>query len=343
LHEIDHKNKYIIISTANDKKWNFKNVKNIIIPWRDPVGWTIWSNVYLPRIIKNEKIDVYHSLKHITLFGGNCKKVVTFHSSRFFFLPEHYKWYEAMHWRAMYPVAAKKYDKVIAVSSAEKINYTKYIHNTESKYRVINLAADRRFRKIDDASKLQKAKKKYHLPDHFILFVGRIIPVKNIETIIIGYHLAKKTHAIKQKLVIVGHKTWYFKEIVKLVNNLQHENDIIFTGPVYEDLPCIYNLADLFLFPSFYEAFPAVPLEAMASGIPVITSNSGGLPEVVGDAAIQVPAESADHLAKAILRVILSEKTRRKLIENGLQRAKKFSWERCATEHLQLYEEIYNG
>lgn len=239
----------------------------------------------------------------------------------------------------MYPTAAKKYDLIIVVSEAEKENYTKYIGVPESRFRVINLAADKRFQIIDDVNKLQEAKTKYNLPEHFLLFVGRILPVKNIETIIKAYHLVKKRQRIEQKLVIVGHKTW-FSKIFSLIEKLNLIEDVLFTGPVYEELPCIYNLADLFLFPSFYEAFPAVPLEAMACGTPVITSNSGGLLEVIGNAGLTVSPTSVQDFADAIVKILSSEQLRKSMIERGFKRTKIFSWETCAKETLAVYREI---
>lgn len=340
LLEIDNQNEYIILSTVKDKKWNINNVKEIVIPYSNPLGWWFWSNINLPHILENEKVDVYHSLKHVTAFRGNFKKIITFHSARFFFLPEHYKWYDALHWRIMYPTAAKKYDLIIVVSEAEKENYTKYIGVPESRFRVINLAADKRFQIIDDVNKLQEAKTKYNLPEHFLLFVGRILPVKNIETIIKAYHLVKKRQRIEQKLVIVGHKTWFFPKIFSLIEKLNLIEDVLFTGPVYEELPCIYNLADLFLFPSFYEAFPAVPLEAMACGTPVITSNSGGLLEVIGNAGLTVSPTSVQDFADAIVKILSSEQLRKSMIERGFKRTKIFSWETCAKETLAVYREI---
>jgi glycosyltransferase involved in cell wall biosynthesis len=340
LIEIDKKNEYIVLSSPKDKPWNLKGVKELVVPSNNPFGWIVWSNTKLPRILRDEKVDVYHSLKHVTAFWGNFKKIITFHSARFFFLPQHYKWYDALHWKIMYPAAARKYDCIITVSEAEKKNYMKYIGVPEIKFRVINLAADKRFRIIKDTEKLEKVKTKYGLPDHFLLFVGRILPVKNLETIIKGYHLAKRNKGLEQKLVIVGAKTWYYKIIESLIIELDIKEDVIFTGPIFDDLPSIYNLADLFLFPSYYESFGAVLLEAMACGTPVIAANTGGLPEVAGDAAILISARNANKLADAIIELISSEYLRNSLIEKGLERTTRFSWKVCARETLKMYEQF---
>ena len=340
LVQLDQKNEYIVISAAKDKKWGLEGVQELVIPSNNPLGWLIWSNLKLPEVLKSEKVDVYHSLKHITAFRGDIKRVITFHSARFFFLPQHYKWYDALHWRIMYPAAARKYDCIINVSAAEKENYIKYIGVPASKFRVINLAADDRFHIIDDSEKLQKVKSKYNLPDHFLLFVGRIVPVKNIETIIKAYHVAKKRNGIEHKLVIVGAKTWYYGILESLISELDLGQDVIFTGPIFDDLPSVYNLSDLFLFPSYYESFGAVLLEAMACGTPVIAANTGGLPEAAGDAALLISATNIDEFADAIIKLLSSENLRKSLIEKGLARTKRFSWEICARETLNVYEQF---
>jgi glycosyltransferase involved in cell wall biosynthesis len=340
LIEIDKENEYVILRAPKDTEWNLPGTSERVLPSNNPLRWTIWSNTELPTMLQNEKVDVYHSLKHVTAFRGNCKKVITFHSSRFFFLPQHYKWHDRTHWRIMYPAAAKRYDCVIAVSEAEKRNYMKYIEVPESKFYVINLAADKRFRIIRDDQKLRETREKYNLPEQFILFVGRILPVKNIETIIKAYSLVKQQNSIKQKLVIVGQKTWFYKKLISTIKELKISNDVIFTGPIFDELPCVYNLADLFLFPSFYEAFPAVPLEAMACGTPVIAANTGGLPEVVGDAAILVSPTDVNEIASAMRQVFSSNELRQHMIQKGLERTRVFSWDRCARETVKVYEDL---
>ncbi len=341
LVKIDKKNQYIILTAPKDKRWGFDGVDERVIPSNNPLSWLIWSNTKLPEMLEQEQVDVYHSLKHVTAFRGKTKKIITFHSARFFFLPEHYKWYDATHWKIMYPAAARKYDSVITVSEAEKRNYVKYIGGVaENKFRVINLAADERFQIIDDSEKLQETKKKFSLPDKFLLFVGRLLPVKNIEAILQAYHLAKKQKKLEHKLVIVGKKTWFYKDIVSLIGELNIVEDVIFTGPIFDELPCVYNLADLFLFPSHYESFGAVPLEAMACGTPVIAANSGGLPDVVGDAGIMIPPTDVNALADAMIQVLSAGHRRQSMINRGLERIKMFSWEHCARETLKVYEEL---
>lgn len=340
LLEIDKENEYFVIRTIKDRKWAIKGIKEIVIPSNNPLGWTLWSNTKLSTILRKEKIDLYHSFKHVSLLRGGLKKTITFHSARHFFLPEHYKWYDLLYWKISLPLAARFYDMFIVVSEAEKQLYLKFLKIPEHKVRVIHLASDRRFKFIRCSDELQKVKRQYQLPERFILFVGRILPVKNLETVIKAFHLAKTNFRCEHKMVIVGKKTWYYPTIERLLKELNLLDEVIFTGPIFGELPVVYNLAEIFILPSFFEAFPAVPLEAMACGTPVITSNVGGLPEVVGEAAEIVSPTDVDGFAKAIQRILASENHKKSLIEKGFHRITKFSWEKTARQTLNVYQEL---
>lgn len=333
------KHEYLILS---DKKgeWASNHVREIIVPSGNPLHWFLWSNTTLPNILETERVEVYHTLKHITAFRGRTKKVATFHSARFFPFPEHYKWHDLRYWKWAYPMASKKYDCIITVSHAEKANYVKYIGVPECQFRVIHLAADERFHPIENRDMLVKIRQQLNLPDRFVLFVGRPLPVKNIESIIKAFHLLKRQMNCEHKLVLVGKPTWYSKTLEALVSELGITGDVVFTGPIFEELPGVYNLADVFIFPSYYEAFGAVPLEAMACGIPVIASDRGGLPEVVGDAALQVSPTDIEALADAMVQVLTREELRNSMIRKGLEQTRLFSWDQCANEHLRVYEEV---
>lgn len=143
-------------------------------------------------------------------------------------------------------------------------------------------------------------------------------------------------------MLIVGKKGWKYKSIFETVDILNLQKDVIFSDYVPDEyLTLLYNAADLFVYPSLYEGFGLPPLEAMACGTPVITSNTSSLPEVVGDAGVMIDPYDVDGLAKAMFEVLTNEGLREDMRKKGLKRAKLFSWEKTAKETLKIYEEVY--
>jgi glycosyltransferase involved in cell wall biosynthesis len=143
------------------------------------------------------------------------------------------------------------------------------------------------------------------------------------------------------KLVIAGGKGWLYDEIFAQVEEWGLENEVILPGFIAdEDLPALYNLAELFVFPSLYEGFGLPPLEAMACGTPVITSDRPSLPEVVGEAGLMVEATDSQELAEAMERVLTDENLRREMRGKGLEQAAKFTWEAAAGKLLDVYSRL---
>ena len=146
---------------------------------------------------------------------------------------------------------------------------------------------------------------------------------------------------MKQKLVLCGRPGWKYDSIFQTVEELGLKSDVIFPGYAPEsELIAIYNMADLFVYPSLYEGFGLPPLEAMACGVPVITSNVSSLPEVVGDAGITVNPLDVNKLAEAMGSVLNSNTLREEMSQKGLKRASQFNWENTAAETLKVYESV---
>ena len=345
LLKVDQDNEYIIITDPKHGSWEHDRVDEIVVPSLNPIIWMIWSNTILPKLLEKNKVDIYHSFKHVTAFRLKAKKIVMFHGLHSHYLfPEFYKWYDSLYWKFMYSMAARNYDRLITVANAEKRYLIENLGFPENKFRVTYLAADDHFRVIDDKDNLQKAKKNFDLPDHFILFVGQIHPRKNLEGVIKGYYKAGCRRTTNHKLVIVGGRSGsYFQKIVNLARELGIMNDVLFLDHVSDELPFIYNLADLFLLPSHHEGFGIVLVEAMACGLPVVTSNIEDLSEVVGGAGVLVDPNNVSEIADAIVEVLNSNELRETLIKKGLERAKSYSWDRCARETIKIYEELLQG
>lgn len=181
--------------------------------------------------------------------------------------------------------------------------------------------------------------RRYRLPSQYLLFVGTLEPRKNLTTLLQAYALLRAEGCGKHlKLVVAGRRGWLYADIFDTVRTLALDEEIIFTGFVDdEDLPDLYRGARLLVFPSLYEGFGLPILEAMASGVPVITSNLASMPEVAGDAAVLVDAHDPKAIAESIAQVLAEDQLREALIQKGLARARCFTWESVAQKTLELY------
>ena len=203
-------------------------------------------------------------------------------------------------------------------------------------------AADEHFRPAS-AEEIARVRETLHLPRHYLLAVGTVEPRKNLPTLLRAYAMLPQDMQRAYPLVIVGMTGWvgdstHYQEMGRLAQELRLEGKVVFAGYVPDgDLPAVYSGAVALVFPSIYEGFGLPPLEAMACGTPVICSNAASLPEVVGEAGLLVEPMEVESLAAAIERLISSPDLRRDLSTRGLERAKEFSWERCARETLHVY------
>jgi glycosyltransferase involved in cell wall biosynthesis len=219
-------------------------------------------------------------------------------------------------------------DYYIVPSNAVRNDLIKIFNIKPNRISVIHEGISDKFRASDNIRK-----------EKYILAVSTLEPRKNFKRIIECYIDLKKNNNIEEKLVIVGKKGWYFKDILKIPEELS--KDIIFKGYVPEyQLIELYQKAKLFIYPSLYEGFGLPILEAMASGCPVITSNTSSLPEVAGDAAFLVNPTKKTEIENAILNIIQNKNLADDLIYRGLKRARNFSWNQCAEKTISVYEKV---
>ncbi|HCW32542.1 TPA: glycosyltransferase family 1 protein, partial [Candidatus Peregrinibacteria bacterium] len=234
--------------------------------------------------------------------------------------------------------AVKKSTKIVTISQNTKNDLRALFKIPESKIVIISCAASKIFKPDIENEKLKFVQKKYNLPAKFILAVGTLAPRKNLGRLIQAY--SQIVHSYPNiHLVMVGDRGWEMSDILKEIKN--NRNQIHWIGYVEGgELAALYSLAELFVFPSLYEGFGIPPLEAMACGCPVITSNSSSLPEVVGDAALQVDPYSVAALKKAINQFLSNDILRQEFTNKGYERVKKFSWERSAQTLLATFQSL---
>lgn len=234
-------------------------------------------------------------------------------------------------------------DWTICISEATKndlCNYLKFID--PDKVFVTHLAADSEmFYQCSDLSKISLIQKKYHIPEGpYLLGLSTLEPRKNLDHVIRCFAQVAQEQNIKDlSLVLVGNKGWNYSKILEEASNhYLLQNRIVLTGRVAdEDLAALYSGALAFLYPSFYEGFGLPPLEAMQCGVPVITSNTSSLPEVVGDAGIMLEPTDSDSLCQSIFNIYNQASLREEMSQKSLTQAKKFSWEKCLKETIDTY------
>lgn len=347
LFRIDCQNTYTIIhySIEISKYFDYKNNLKFFIVKKPEIflGSIIRKLVLFPRLIHEKDFDIVHDtyqLGPLFIRNEHCLTITTVHDLVPVLFSEAPFITKVRH-RIIMPVLMRRIDKIIADSNSTKQDIISIFNIPEEKIKVIHLAADEQFKPLDNDIVIE-IKQKYNVNFPFILYVGTLEPRKNITTLIKAFYELKKKN-LEHKLVIAGKKGWKYKEIFETINNLNLQNEVKFTGYVPdEDLPGLYNGADLFVYPSLYEGFGLPPLEAMACGIPVITSNTSSLPEVVGNAGIMVDPLDVNKFAYSINEVLTNGALNMELRKKGLERAKMFSWEKCARETLKVYEGIYN-
>jgi glycosyltransferase involved in cell wall biosynthesis len=335
-----------LIDYMDDKIFTDVNKITIKFPLKNisKNSYYFW-HIYLQLKIKknNLNLDIIHSPENAALFVKlkHQKKIITVHDIIAYLFPESVTLITRLRYKLLLSRTLKTTDKIIAVSNSTKKDLMNYFNIPAEKISVVLEAADEKFKPLNP-EEVSDVKQKNNLNFPFILYVGNLAKHKNIPMLIEAFYKIKKKN-IECKLVIAGKKEWEYKEIFETVDKLNLQNNVVFTGYVLdEDLPALYNAADLFVYPSLYEGFGLPPLEAMACGTPVITSNTSSLPEVVGNAGIMVDPYDVDGLADAMHKVLSNEGLREDMIKRGLERAKMFSWEKCARETLKVYEEVYN-
>ena len=238
----------------------------------------------------------------------------------------------------------KDVDKIITISDFTKNELINYTNISPNKIKTIYLGVDNQFKQLS-SKEIEDIRMEYKLPNSYILYVGSEQSRKNFISIIKALYNLKKKYNLKDlKLIKAGRSQIHDSQrnkIFDLIKELNLEKDIIFTNYVSEEyLVKLYNAADIFVYPSLYEGFGLPPLEAMACGCPVITSNTSSLPEVVGDAGIMINPYDIDSLTESIHKILADNDLKKELSKKSLERAKFFNWKKTADQTLEVYEEV---
>ena len=339
----DNRNEYVLILPKIIDEFEKENVNQVITPSCEGLKERFRFFISLHSILKKERVDVFHCTTNYGIINSPCPVVVTVHDLITIKHPllrstkvEYYIY------KYILSSLLKRAAAIITVSESTKKDLIKYFKLSNGLINIIyNGYNQSTFHAEYEENSDLDILNKYKVKPGYILFVGYITPKKNLDTLLSALALLKKQGKLNCKLVIVGSKGYRYSLIKNKIIELQLQENIVELGFVPDnELSAIYRNTSVFVYPSIYEGFGLPPLEAMACGCPVITSNTSSLPEVVGDAGIMVDPYDVDGLADAMHEVLTNDGLRANMIKKGLERAKRFSWEKCAKETLKVYEQI---
>jgi glycosyltransferase involved in cell wall biosynthesis len=286
-------------------------------------------------------VDVFHSSEVLLWRQPGALNVTTIYDLTCILFPEYHTPETLALQRAKHRFAQQEADVVIAISEATKRDIVTHLRIPENKIRVVYAGVSSHYRPFTDNAVLRQTLSAFHLtPNEYLLHVGTLEPRKNLRRLVEAYALlVKEAPAPVPELVLAGAGGWNYQEILTLIKGLELQERVRCIGRVpAEVLPALYSGARVFVYPSLYEGFGLPPLEAMACGTPVITSNTSSLPEVVGDAGIMVSPTDVTALAEAMAGLLFDPDRCQTLREAGLRRAAQFSWKRAAQEILSIYQ-----
>jgi glycosyltransferase involved in cell wall biosynthesis len=339
---IDRDTEYVLLCRPQDVKVaeglgpNFRALAESSRPY------SVAEQVMLPARLVAQNVSLLHEPHYVLPPLVPCRAVVTIHDCIHLMFPQYlpnrlaYGYARATLW-----AAARRAERIFTVSETSKADILRYCDVAAERIIVVYNAIDERFATPPEPEAIERVRERYQLHGPFALYVGNIKPHKNLERLIDAFDLVRRGGFERLELLIIGDQISKYPRLRRAVDKHKLHKHVRFLGFVADDtLAALYRLATVFVFPSLYEGFGLPPLEAMASGTPVVTSNRSSLPEVVGDAAVLVDPYSAASIAEGIQQVLSDPELRRSLSARGLARAREFSWDASIRRVHEVYMDV---
>ncbi len=348
--EEDDKNEYIFYYNSyqniKNRLPNFKKGRVVSTHYPNKIFNYILQKIFsFPKLDKLLGVDIFFSPHtNFTSLSKKAKSVLTVHDLSFLRYPEFFSsrknfWHRMLNTKKM----LKRADKVVAVSDNTAKDIEELVEIPPQKIEVVYPGLNDKFKKLDKGDPvLMKTREKYDLPGKFALFLSTIEPRKNVVGVLRAFDRCLDMPEMSGYiLVVAGGSGWKNKNVTKVYNELKHKDRIRFIGYLKEEEKVyFYNLASMFIYPSFYEGFGFPPLEAMACGTPVIVGANSSLVESTGEAGILVDPENVESIAQAIRQLASDPNLRRRLTEKGFVQASKFDWRDTARKYLRIFESL---
>lgn len=346
LANIDTQNHYIVYTNQPDlvseyirptEQFTVMSVKYL----KTRTARIFWEHTQLPRLAKRHNLDVLHCPSYICpWYRNSIPYVVTVHDTIAIDKPQWCKPTNSLYYNCFLGASTKKASCVISVSKQTAEDLKRNFGLPSSKIHIVHSGIDRIFNLNRDVSRHSEVRKHYNLPEKYILYVGNIEPKKNIWTLLCLIKNLKKK-GLPHKLVIAGKRSWGAKAELEQINREIKQKNLIWAGYIKRnDLPCVYQMADVFAFLSLYEGFGFPPLEAMACGTPVVSTSSGALSETIAKAAFIIEPFKLKQISNAVMTLLSNYSLRKKYIEMGLNQSNRFKWEKTAKKTLSVYNEV---
>jgi glycosyltransferase involved in cell wall biosynthesis len=305
-------------------------------PWRR----ILWEQTSQPRLARQERLDLLHEPVYVGPWQAPCPIVVTIHDMSYFIYPELFQPAKRKYLQTMTRYTAQHAAAIICDSESTRRDVLRILAVSADRVHTVHLGVDPEMQPLP-RQLVAEFKREHQLPEHFILFVGTLEPRKNLPVLVQAFAWLRQHSRLNHHLVIGGGKGWYYQTLEQQVEKLGLRDQIHFPGFIPQaELPLWYNSADLFVYPSLYEGFGLPPLEAMACGVPVITTNVSSLPEAVGAGAILVSPDEPVSLGQEMQRLLSDPSASTELCDRGIAQAKLFSWSNTARQTVNVYHAI---
>jgi glycosyltransferase involved in cell wall biosynthesis len=342
LARTDHSTEYVLLCGEADLGVAAQlgpNFRGVLEP---SPNYSLREQVHVPWVLRRERPDLYHAPHYVLPAGVRCPSVVTIHDCIHLMFPQYlpnrlaYAYARAQMW-----AAARRSDCILTVSEASKRDILHLFNVPPEKIVVVYNAIDGHFSVTPAEDAVARVRERYQLDHKFVLYVGNIKPHKNLVRLIEAFDELRQGELEDLKLLIIGDQISKVPALRRAVHRHKLHKQVRFLGYVADDqLAILYRLASVFVFPSLYEGFGLPPLEAMASGTPVVTSNVSSLPEVVGDAAVLVNPYDVDAIVDGLRRVLTDPVLAADMSRKGIDRAREFSWEQSVAKTWAVYQTI---
>jgi glycosyltransferase involved in cell wall biosynthesis len=342
LARLDRQSEYVLLCRPEDREALASLGENFRAVSETAGNYSIAEQLKVPLALRREGVTLFHAPHYVLPPLVRCQSVVTIHDCIHLMFPQYLPNRAALAYaRTSIAMAARRASRVITVSESSKRDILRFVDAPPEKIDVIYNAYDERFAVEPREEDVVRVRERFQLTDEFVLYAGNVKPHKNLERLIQAFDLVRRRGLDHLKLVVIGDEVSKYAALRRAVHRHQLHKYVRFLGYLPEEtLAVMYRLAAVFVFPSLYEGFGLPPLEAMASGTPVVTSNVSSLPEVAGDAARLVDPYDPEAIADGIHTVLTDEAARRSLRLKGLERARQFSWETSVRRVRDIYAEV---